>query len=77
MGIPARQYSQNEIVTPSRRAHSITIKFATDPRTVRFPARVLDMASASQALSWADSGKAPACLVLAHFALPSLLITAT
>src|SRR5438046_1267971 len=50
-GRPTRRYSQKLTVTPWRRAFSATIRLATEPSNVRFPARVLDMASASHALS--------------------------
>ena len=39
-------------------AFSTTIKLATEPSTVRFPANVLDIASASQAVSWLAAGTA-------------------
>jgi adenosylcobinamide-phosphate synthase len=58
IGTPTRQYSQNEIVTPSRRAVSTTMRLATDPSTVRLPARVLDIARASHAVSRTPSGSA-------------------
>src|SRR5271156_4924414 len=56
--MPTLQYSQNEIVTPSRRALSTTMRLATDPSTVRLPANVLDIASASQAVSRVAGGTA-------------------
>src|SRR5579871_5821836 len=55
-GIPTLQYSQNEISTPSRRAFSTTMRLATEPSTVRLPANVLDIASASHAVSWLVAG---------------------
>src|SRR5260370_42588497 len=55
-GTPTLEYSQKETLTPSRRALSTTIRLATEPRTVRFPANVLDIASASQAVSWLAGG---------------------
>src|SRR6185369_5501949 len=53
-GTPALAYSQNDIST-SRRARSITIRFATDPTTVRFPASVDDIASVSHACAGSAS----------------------
>ena len=50
-GIPTRQYSIRLIDVPCLRAFSTTIKFATDPKIVKFPAKVLDMAKASHAVS--------------------------
>ena len=49
-GIAALRYSQNEVCIPSRLAFSTTMKFATDPRTVRLPANVLLMVRANQAV---------------------------
>ena len=40
-GIPTFRYSENVMPTPCRRACSITIRFAIEPTTVRFPASVL------------------------------------
>ena len=42
--------------TPWRLAFSTTIKLATEPRTVKFPASVLDMASVSHAVSRPATG---------------------
>src|SRR6266404_5603993 len=47
-GTPTRAYSQKPIRTLWR-ARSSTIRFATEPSTVRLPARVDDMASVSHA----------------------------
>src|SRR5438034_1299573 len=57
-GTPTLQYSQNEIATPSRRALSTTIRLATEPSMVRLPANVLDIASASHAVSRVGRGTA-------------------
>src|SRR5579883_1373507 len=46
------------MVTPSLRACSTTIRFATEPSTVRLPASVLDNANASQAVSCSVVGMA-------------------
>src|SRR5262245_6870381 len=46
------------MTTPSRLACSTTIRLATEPSTVRFPANVLEAANASQAVSCDDTGKA-------------------
>src|SRR5947207_1061079 len=54
--MPTLQYSQNPMEMPSRWAFSTTIRLATDPSTVRLPAKVLDMASVSQAVSRAAAG---------------------
>src|ERR1700683_2063986 len=54
MGTPPFAYSQKPISTRPR-ARCTTIKFATDPSTVRFPASVDDIASVSHAC--AASGK--------------------
>src|SRR5438552_1083808 len=54
--MPTLQYSQSDTFTPSRLAFSTTIRLATDPSTVRLPAKVLDMASASQAVSCLGAG---------------------
>mgnify|MGYP006359073209 CR=1 FL=1 len=51
IGIPAFKYSKNSSLIPCRFADSATIKFATEPSSVRFPAKVDDIASASQRLS--------------------------
>jgi hypothetical protein len=53
-GSPTLQYSQNEILVPSRLAFSMTIRLATEPRIVRLPAKVLDIAKASQA-DWRET----------------------
>ena len=57
-GTPALQYSQNDTFTPSCRAFSTTIRFATDPSTVRFPANVLLIASASHPVCCESFGSA-------------------
>ena len=44
--------------TPSCRAFSTTIRLATEPSTVRLPANVLDIASASHAVSRVATGTA-------------------
>src|SRR4029079_15736298 len=48
-GTPTRAYSQNVTICTRRRAPSTTIRLAIEPRIVRLPASVLDIASASQA----------------------------
>ena len=50
IGSPAFKYSANERLTPLFFADSATIKLATEPNNVTFPARVLDIASTNHAL---------------------------
>src|SRR5581483_11375470 len=45
---PALAYSQN-VISTSRRARWTTIRLATEPSSVRFPARVEDIARVSHA----------------------------
>ena len=52
---PLRVYSPKDSSTPRRRASSATIRFATDPNSVRFPASVVDMANPSHVCT--GSGK--------------------
>src|SRR5438093_11419557 len=48
-GTPTRQYSRNPISTRASRAASTTMRLATEPRIVRFPASVEAMARMSHA----------------------------
>lgn len=54
MGTPAFRYSVNESLTPLDFADSATIKLATEPRRVRFPANVEETARRSQKVSGSD-----------------------
>src|SRR6266545_4549826 len=47
-GMPTRQYATKPISTRSRRATSTTMTFATDPRSVRLPAKVEAVARSNQ-----------------------------
>ena len=49
IGNPAFKYSTNDRCIPFDFADSATIKLATDPSNVKFPAKVVAMAKVSQA----------------------------
>src|SRR5208282_2387303 len=49
-GRPIRQYARKEIVTPSFLARSATIRLATEPIKVKFPAKVELIATIRHAL---------------------------
>src|SRR5215469_5021363 len=48
IGMPARQYAQNDISMPAARARSATMRLATEPTGVRLPAKVALIAITSQ-----------------------------